>query len=147
MDPLSLTASIIAVLGAGGTISKGLNSIRRLKRAPDILLQLNNEVTDLHLLIRAVNEIYHPGSNLTPISGLQEEIVCNTLKRAKHAVLELEKLIEYDLTKETDIGTEIDTLAWARSINRITEAKTNIRASRDDLNHVWTTLYNRCYCL
>ena len=144
MDPLSLAASILAVLGAGGTIAKGLAKIRRLKRAPCILLQLNNEVTDLHLLIRAVNEIYHSSANIIPVSTLQEEVVYNALKRAKHDVLELEKLIEYILTKETSSGTEIDTLAWIRALDRVKEACDHIRASRNDLNIVWTTLSNRC---
>ena len=144
MDPLSLTASILALLGAGGTIAKGLAKLRRLKRAPYILLQLNNEVTDLHLLIRAVNEIYHSSAKIIPASTLQEEVVSNALKRAKHDVLELEKLIEYVLTKETSNGTKIDTLAWTRALNRVKEANDHIRASRNDLNIVWTTLSNRC---
>ena len=143
MDPLSLTASIIAVLGAGGTIAKGLSKIRRLKSAPDILLQLNNEVTDLHLLIRAVNELYHRPTNLNPTSTLQEKVVCNALERAKYAVLELEKLIEYVLTKQTARGTEVDTLAWSRVLDRVKEAKNNIRTARTDLNTIWTTLDNR----
>ena len=36
MDPLSLTASLLAILGAGGAITKGLNQIRRLKHGADI---------------------------------------------------------------------------------------------------------------
>ena len=152
MDPLSLTASIIAVFGAGGTIAKGLGKIRRLKRAPDVLLQLNNDVTDLHLLIRAVDELYRQRNNLSSASTLQEEVVCRTLERAKHAVLELEKLIGYILTKETNAGTEVNNLAWIRAVDRITETKGNIRAARDNLNTVWAALSNRyarlkCVCI
>ena len=145
MDPLSLTASIITVLGAGGTVAKGLSRIRYLKNAPNTLLQLNNEVTDLLLLIRAVNELYLQPNDLSTISILQEEVVCNILERAKHAVLELEKLIEYVLTKETSMGTKVDTLAWSRALDRVKEAKNDIRAARNDLNNVWTALNNR-YC-
>ena len=147
MDPLSLIASIIALLGAGGTIAKGLGKIRRLKKAPDVLLQLNNEVTDLHLLICAVNELYHRRIELSWVSTAQEEVVRNSLERAKHAVLELEKLIEYVLTKETKEGTEIDGLAWTRALDRIKEVKNNFRAARVDLNTVWMSLDIRYLCL
>ena len=99
MDPLSLTASIIAILGAGGTISKGLSKIRHLKRAPYIVLQLNNEVTDLHLLICAVDDLYRQTDQ--SVLDTQEYVIRSALERAKHAVLELEELIEYVLTKET----------------------------------------------
>ena len=50
MDPISLRASIIAILGAGGAIAKAMHKIRGLKHAPDVLLQLNNEVTVLLFL-------------------------------------------------------------------------------------------------
>ena len=147
MDPLSLTASIIAVLGAGGTIAKGFGKIRHLKRAPDVLLQLNNEVTDLRLLIHAVNELYHQRTELSWVSTAQEEVVRNSLERAKHSVPELEKLIEYVLTKETKEGTEIDGSAWIRALDRIKEVKDNFRAARIDLNTVWTSLDMRYLCL
>ena len=143
MDPLSLTASLIAVLGAGGTIAKGLGRIRCLKKAPDVLLQLNNEVADLHLLIRAVHELHHGRTELLSASTIQEEVVCNSIERAKHAVLELEKLVEYVLTKEAKGGTEIDGLAWTRALNRIKEVRNKVRTAREDLNAVWTTLSNK----
>ena len=143
MDPLSLTASIIAVFGAGGTIAKGLGKIRHLKKAPIVLLQLHNEVSDLHLLICAVDELYRKPDDATARSALQEQVACRTLERAKRALLDLEELIGYILTKETNKGTEVDSLAWIGALKKIKEAKSNIRAARDDLNAVWSALSNR----
>ena len=141
MDPLSLTASIIAILGAGGTISKGLSKIRNLKRAPYIVLQLNNEVTDLHLLIRAVDDLYRRADQ--SILDAHEHLVYNALERAKHAVLELEELIEYVLTKESDSGKEVNRLGWIRALDRVKEVKNNIHVVRSNLNMVWINLCNR----
>ena len=47
MDPLSLTASIIAVVGAGSTIGKGLKKAVEARHMPDVVLDLNNEISDL----------------------------------------------------------------------------------------------------
>ena len=57
MDPLSLTASILTILGAGQTIAKGLDRMRKLNHAPDVLLHLSNEITDMYLLNGSVDEL------------------------------------------------------------------------------------------
>jgi hypothetical protein len=44
MDPLSVTASIIAVVTAAGQISKGLRSLYDLRHAPQEVIELANEV-------------------------------------------------------------------------------------------------------
>lgn len=44
MDPLSLSASILAVLGAAGRTSQALEQILGLRHAPAELLALMNEV-------------------------------------------------------------------------------------------------------
>lgn len=140
MDPLSITAGIIAVLGAGGKVAGGLSKIRGLRRAPDALLQLNNEVTDLQLLVQAIDELYRQNNETTAI---QQEVVCSTLERAKHTVLELEKLIAYTLTKETGVGTEVDRVNWFRYHDRVKEMRDSLRCVRSDLNAVWMVMINR----
>ena len=141
MDPLSLTASLLAILGAGGVVAKGLDKIRGLKNTPNILLQLNNEVTDLHLLLRGVDELYHEHVDSTKTS--QREIIYNTLIRAKEALLELEQLISYRWTKETDRGTEIDRTVWIRAQTKVKEMKDKIRGVRNDLNGSWIIISSR----
>ena len=141
MDPLSLTASIIAVLGAGGTISKGLWKIHQAKRAPDILLQLNNEITDLNVLVLAVDEEFRRCSDLVPVT--QQEVIYKSLQRAKNIVLELQTLIEYVLTRETDAGSEVARLAWIRSADKLKEMKDAVRRARSDLNATWTVISSR----
>ncbi|KAL9117432.1 MAG: hypothetical protein Q9187_006031 [Circinaria calcarea] len=140
MDPLSITAGIIAVLGAGGNVAGGLSKIRELKRAPDGLLQLNNEVTDLQLLVQATDELYRQHNETTAI---QQEVVCNALERAKHTVLELEKLIGYTLTKETAAGTEVDRVNWFRYHVKVRDMRDTLRGVKSDLNAVWMVMTNR----
>ena len=141
MDPLSLTASIIAVLGAGGTVSKGLQRIRQLKHAPEILLQLNNEITDMNCLVLAVDELFRQCSD--PIPATQQEVICKSLEQAKTMVLEMEKLIEYDLTRETDLGSEVARLSWIRSSDKLKKTKDGIHRARSNLNAAWTVMSSR----
>ena len=110
MDPLSLTASIIAILGTGGAIAKGFVKIRGTRHAPVVLLQLNNEVSDLTLLVQAVDQqLQSYRSPMAP--STQDQVICKALERAKEVVLDLEKLIGYTLTKETSSGLQVNRTA------------------------------------
>ena len=51
MEPLSVAANIIAVLGAGGAIINTLDQANSIRQAPDIVLALNNEISDLRLIV------------------------------------------------------------------------------------------------
>lgn len=46
MDPLSLTASIITVVGVASKTSKALRSLYDLRHAPREILELTNEVIE-----------------------------------------------------------------------------------------------------
>ena len=133
MDPLSITASIITLLGTGGIIAKGFRKVRGLKNAPSILLQLNNEVSELTLLVQAVEEVYR-WHRTAWASSTQEAVLCGALERARHVVLDLEKLVENALTRRA---------SWISSFDKIKEMKTTVRATRDELITVWAALSNR----
>lgn len=47
MDPLSLTASIIAVIGAASATAQALEKLRSLRHAPQQILVVLNEVCRL----------------------------------------------------------------------------------------------------
>ena len=64
MDPLSLTASIIAVLGAGGVVAKGIRKLICLRDIPTSFLQLNNELSNLQSVIAAVQGLYVQNSRI-----------------------------------------------------------------------------------
>lgn len=56
MSSFSLTASIPAIVGVGTTVGKALKRISS-RGIPDILLQLNNEVSDLQYVVQAVDDV------------------------------------------------------------------------------------------
>lgn len=57
MDPLSLTANVIAVLGAVRSALTGLEKLRRLRHTPQQLVQLSDEVFDFQTVLVAVEAI------------------------------------------------------------------------------------------
>ena len=82
-DPLSIAASIIAVVGAAESVTKVLSKIKNMRHAPDELLALINEVSDLRVILSnihgyVVERTQHPK---TSQEGLQ--LMAILLDRAK----------------------------------------------------------------
>lgn len=71
-DPLSVTASIIAVAGLAKATAKGIDKIISKRHAPTLLLQLANEVHMLQIrhMIRNLLSIYLFLCRKTAISPL-----------------------------------------------------------------------------
>ena len=134
MDPISLTASIVALVGAGGSVAKGFRKLISLKQVPESLLQLNKEVSDLQLVVSATQELcwQHNESFREPRTQ-PHHVLENALKKAKTAILELEVLIAYVLTKATAGGEKVDHFAWIREESKTKVMKERLRASRMDI--------------
>lgn len=54
MDPLSIVASAIGLIEAARRISRGIQRLIELKRVPTILLALNNEMSDLQVILAQI---------------------------------------------------------------------------------------------
>ncbi|KAI0415282.1 ankyrin [Xylaria grammica] len=54
MDPLSLTASVITVVGVADAAGRGLKKLIALRGASDAILALNNEISDLRLTLESL---------------------------------------------------------------------------------------------
>lgn len=115
MDPLSFTASLLTVIGLGAQVARTVQRLVALKGAPGVLLALNNEISDLNLVIKAIDDLtcQRPDS-------LDEKVPHNSLLRAKGILLKLEKLVEYRLTvPDGDGGSKLDGLVWFRDQSKV----------------------------
>ena len=134
MDPLSLTASIIAIVGVGGEVAKAVRKLASLKGAPDLILALNNEISDLHLVILAIRDIYlRQKASIIPASNdvVTDNTVVNTLTQANDKVLELKALhqrLSAWTTKSGDLST-LNKASWLRE-------QKNVRKMQEDLRTV-----------
>ena len=145
MDPLSMTAGILAIIGAGSTIRKGLKKIISARRLPDILLQLNNEVTDLQYVVQDVDDLLRQRSQSTaedqcPLSG--HASLTSALEHAKATLLALESLIVNELTTvdSLDGRTKLNRITWLRVESKVKSLKDNIRTDRIRLSSALSLL-------
>ena len=103
MDPLSITAGAIALLGACTQASGTFMKIRRLKEAPAIIQSLNNEISDLHLIILDINDMIEKAKikrlTFSHVDKRIFELCSSTLNQAREKVQEVEGLVHYSLLK------------------------------------------------
>ena len=134
MDPLSLTASIIAIVGVGGEVAKAVRKLASLKDAPGLILALNNEISDLYLVILAIRDIYQrqrASFSSSPETLTTDNIVISTLTQANDKVLEL-KALHRRLTSRTTGSSNLNTLnkaSWLRE-------RKNVKKIQEDLHTV-----------
>ena len=138
MDPLSITTAIVTILGAGSTVQGGFKRILALRHAPDALIALNNEVNDLHRIVRAIDDLLRKHveeRHANQTSANQNSNCVEKLQKAQEVALDVEKYIAYDLTVIAADGkiTRIDRSRWLRSGTRIQGLKARIQVIKADL--------------
>ena len=115
MDPLSVSASILTILGS---LNSGVHAANRLYKAPQGLKALISELAELTSVIHGIDD-------------LSEDKLEPSLLAAKAVLLELEELICYRLTKVT--GLTVDRLAWSRHKYQVDVLRDQLRCKRDTL--------------
>ncbi|KAL9044028.1 MAG: hypothetical protein Q9214_002806 [Letrouitia sp. 1 TL-2023] len=133
MEPISATASILTILGSGKAIAKFFNKVRALKHAPSVLLALNNEVNDAHLLVEQVDEVLRKSSAM----GYKElQTVVHAVERLKEPVAELECFAALALTKYSNKSNnpQVDKSVFLRSDAKVLHFQRSIRDARQALN-------------
>ena len=110
-DPLSITASIIAVVATAKGIGKALGKIKNLSNAPDELLALINEVSDLTVVLDDAESLLTRNID-GPLLSRAIQHLGTLLQRAKDILLQLDLLIEYQVVKP---GSTLKDLKVSRS--------------------------------
>lgn len=131
MDPLSISAGAITLVGAGRRLSKLLKKCMDLKDSPEVLRNLNEEVSGLKCIADDIDDHLR-----TAISEDPPRSLVRSLERAKSVVLRVEKFISFELTTVTATAsgaeTRIDKSVFIRAERRLEESRKDIRASKED---------------
>ena len=116
-DPLSVAASIIAVIGAVDGVVKTFSCVKKIRHAPDKVLSLHNEISDFRLVLGYMERYFIYDSNRPPVSHDHEETLVTLITNAKDQILELDNLLQYRILKpESTAGTiKISRLEWTRA--------------------------------
>ena len=133
-DPVSITTGIVTLLGAGGQIGKFLKKVVNLKNdAPDILLAVNNEITDLREVVQMFDDFLQRQYNTADAAPYGRLSV--SLDKVKRTLLKLEQLFSYELTvvEGGDLHLRLDKSAWLLAEPKFRAIKDQIRDDKTDL--------------
>ncbi|KAL8939547.1 MAG: hypothetical protein Q9216_003307 [Gyalolechia sp. 2 TL-2023] len=100
MDPVSVAASVLTLLGAAATAGRALDRLSSLKHAPDHLIALVNEVSDLRVVLHNVRDAVQERAKTSQDCGNLAYIV----QRASLKMSELNRLIYGNLVKTGGTG-------------------------------------------
>ena len=139
MDPLSITASILTIVGVGGQAAKAVKRLASLKGAPDLVLALNNEISDLHLVVLAIQDVFQrqqtggapfPGNRV--VEANVDASVANSLRYANEKVAELEALHSRLTTAASgsSVSTTFNKTVWLREQKRVKKMQEDLRSVR-----------------
>lgn len=125
MDPLSVAASVIAVVGAARQVTKGLAILKKAKGAPRALDYLLNDISRFELVLSAFQNASYESRREAPE-------LTQVLEAAKEKLLEIHSLVEYSLKKPGE-SSKVDRWQWLRKGNEVGRLRKQLGDLRDDL--------------
>ena len=131
MEPLSVTASVLAVLGAARRLSQGVGLLKAAKGAPDSL-------GDLLLRLSGIEEVLHAIQDVSTKPGAVSPGLTRVLGRTKAKFVEMDSLIQYTLTKAGE-SSKVDRWQWLRRREEVEKLQRQLDALHNDLTALITT--------
>jgi hypothetical protein len=132
MDPLSITASVLAIIAGVQQALKGIQTLRSLKNCPEDWLALSNEVSDLGILVNQVDALS------SRLQGRDDDGAVSALRvhmnRANEKLQALNASIHEDLVKRVGHDlTRISRWAWVRNEGKVRAAIQDLRNVRGNI--------------
>ena len=135
MDPLSITASAIAVATLAASTCRAFADLRSLcKSLPGRLHALNNEVSDIEVVLVQVATVFNERACL-PIPTHQREAIPRLLEQAEAKLSELQRSIK-QLTRLCDRAKTVVFQAhiWRKEQPKLKALQNDIKAVKCNLN-------------
>jgi len=147
-EPLSLAASIIAVLGAAEKTGRGLERLRSLHNASDEIEYILNEVylpssrphlhqanmsqiNDMRVVLRSVHNAE------MALTGSEAEDIHELVQRCRNEVLELDTLVTYHLQAASGYDSagraKVNTRGWLSKSGQLGRIRERLRDRRENL--------------
>ena len=145
MDVLSLTTGILALLGACTTVARTFKKIERLKEAPVLIKQLNNETSDLCLILSDVSSSFQK-FNLTNSEDFRFEqrhleLCSSLLVRTRGTIEEVKILLERRILKsEGPVEGNINWKAFLQKYKKLRQLQETMRDDRQQITGLFSQL-------
>ncbi len=135
MDPLSITASVIAIATAAAQISKAIRGLRAFGEVPGRIYAVKNEVADLEVVLRQVGHaLQQPQRRLSPDADYGE--LTAILARTQDRLSELAETLGRVATScESAAGSKISRASiWWKEKSRFQRLQNDIHSIKESLN-------------
>ena len=152
MDPLSVTVSVVTLLGAYSTVLEMFKKIREIQQVPDTLYSLNNEIADLKLVLLDIHDCRDEFFRKDPANLSDQE---KRLLDRCHGLLELtwslvreaETLMNSGMQRVTGSGHKskfkLNALPMLRENERLAVLQVKIREAKHTILSLWGQLNQR----
>ena len=135
-DPLSITASIIAILGVTDRVGKALAKIKIANDSPDEILALINEVSDFKVVLYDTERHFRNSAQTSDAATADlYSHLSDLINRAKKPLLQLEQMTEYQFKKpETHDGHfKVSRIEWLRAKLVVGRLRQTLRDTRQNI--------------
>ena len=127
-DPLSIATGILTFMGACNALASTIRKLHRLRKAPQELEELENEMSSLQSYIESLQELVHmPNGNGDRVIGQMSLGIHIT--KAREKIQEIQCFLEGSLLDATST-LKIRTRAWLKwqsELNRLRQALRDVR--------------------
>ena len=141
MDPLSVTASAIAVIGALGQAAKCVQRLRAIRQAPAELNSLLEEVVDLRALLEQIQTDQQARTRLDGSAATSEtpkglaQLAQHHVERTSSKLQELDSLIGHhaSFTRTSRFKVDRRHLGWVRGRQKASSLCEDLKVIRLNL--------------
>jgi len=134
MDPLSITASVIAILQAGDRLTTLLGQIKPFFEAREEIDSLFNEVSELHLVLGNLRNTLTDPPSSEFLSTNKVDTLHRLVKDGEATLLQLEELLQHYFVRLPDqnvLGVrKVRRLAWVKKRGQVEKLRRRLRDLR-----------------
>ena len=133
VDPLSIAASIVTLIGATKVASEGLGRVASLRHAPQHVSDLKNEIDGLHRIVQAVHDLIIQRHNELAHS-ISIDVLRRALVKTESTLSTLDQLISNKLiVQDRDGEDKLGKCAWLRTATKIENLRKEIQSDKNEL--------------
>lgn len=132
MDPLSLTAGILAIIGAAKIVIQGLERLNSYRKAPQEIRDLLRDATELHVFLEGVGVVVEHYQSLRCTQNVRS--LTEHIEKAGRKFHEIKCLLDSPFFRDSRLSDGNKArIAWLQNKNKVKKLQIELRATRVDL--------------
>lgn len=130
MDPFSIAVGVVGVVTAIDVLRKAVRKLAKMRHAPEGLIALNNEISDLHVILIRIRSIPTEQSADATHGSICDDLWHN-IQQANHFVFRLQSIVDRSLTKQDRHKMDsVRRFVWMRAQSEVETIRKELRKCR-----------------